>query len=132
MYENITLSTETLHRVDEPRHFMRVKPVTRDVRIEKNGKIIARSSKAVRLTEVGRDIYDPVIYVPRSDLALDITQTDRSTHCPLKGDATYFSMNIEDGENLIWAYDSPIPPAEGLEGFVAFFLDRVTVVEGNA
>ena len=132
MYETITLATETLHRADEPRHFMRVKPVTREVRIEKDGQVLAHSTSAVRLTEVGRDIYDPVIYVPREDVLLQMTQTDRSTHCPLKGDATYFSFDIEDGDNLIWAYDNPIPPAEGLEGYVAFFPDRVTVTEGTA
>jgi len=131
MYETITLSTQTLHRADEPRHYMRVKSVPRPVRIEKGGQVLASSTAAVRLTEVGRDIYDPVIYVPRADVVLEMTQTQTSTHCPLKGDATYFSLDIEDGTDLIWAYDNPIPPAEGLEGFVAFFPDRVTVIEGS-
>ncbi|MEM0976419.1 MAG: DUF427 domain-containing protein [Pseudomonadota bacterium] len=132
MHSEITLATETLHRTDEPRHYMRVKNVPRMARVEKNGAVLAQSKNAVRLTEVGRDIYDPIIYFPREDVLVPLTQTDRSTHCPLKGDATYFSVPGADGKNLVWAYDAPIPPADGLQGFVAFFPDRVTVIEGDA
>ncbi|MEM9717416.1 MAG: DUF427 domain-containing protein [Pseudomonadota bacterium] len=132
MYPHITLATKTLHRVDEPRHYMRVKPVPQKVTITKAGQVLANSHSAVRLTEVGRDVYDPVIYVPRADVKIPLVQTDRSTHCPLKGDATYFSVDLDDGENLIWAYDAPIPPADGLKGFVAFYPDRVTVTEGES
>ncbi|MGB1026497.1 MAG: hypothetical protein ACPGYL_08080, partial [Rhodospirillaceae bacterium] len=63
-HPDITLSTQTIHNPDEPRHFMRVKPVPRTVRVHRNGMTLAESQAALRVTEVGRDIYDPVFYLP--------------------------------------------------------------------
>ena len=51
-----------------------------------------------------------------------LTPTDHTTHCPFKGDATYWS--IGDHENVLWGYEEPIESASWLRGYVAPYWDR--------
>lgn len=126
-YPEITASKHTIHREDAPRHFMRIKPAGRRVRITRNGALVAESDKALRLTEVGHDIYDPVFYIPSSDVGADLVPVaDKSTHCPLKGDACYFTLG---GVEIAWSYDRPFAYGEQLKGHIAFVADEVSVEE---
>lgn len=118
---------------DNPRHFMRVKPVNRKVRILRGGEVLAETAKAVRVLEVGKDLYDPVLYLPKSDVVAPINGNTQKTHCPLKGDAGYFDLIDANGtvvqENIAWCYQSPFDFAQDLAGRVAFYTDKVTVEE---
>lgn len=126
--EVVTMATQAIHNPDEPRHFMRLKPVTRRVQVSRNGKVLADTQGAMRLTEVGRDIYDPVFYIPEGDLTVDLTAIDgKTTHCPLKGDASYFSQG--DDDPIAWTYDKPFDFTVTLIGLVAFYPDKVSVLE---
>lgn len=126
--DQVTLATETIHRVDEPRHFMRLKPVPRRIRILKEGQVLADTEAALRLTEVGRDVYDPVFYIPKADVQVDlISITGKSTHCPLKGDASYFAHKGD--EPIAWTYDRPLATTAVLKGLIAFYPDQVVVEE---
>jgi uncharacterized protein (DUF427 family) len=65
----------------------------------------------------------PVLYVPRADVREDlIERTDHTTHCPFKGDATYWSVG--EHENVLWGYEQPIESASWLLGYVAPYWDR--------
>jgi uncharacterized protein (DUF427 family) len=65
----------------------------------------------------------PVLYVPEADVPSDLlTRTDHTTHCPFKGDATYWSVG--DAENAIWGYEHPIESASWLRGYLAPYWDR--------
>ena len=114
-------------RPDEPTHFMRLKPVHRRVTIKKGDAVVATTTRAIRLLEVGRDLYDPVFYIPKGDVtsALDPIQ-GKSTHCPLKGDASYWS---HAGEEIAWSYDAPRDYADALRGLIAFDASKVSVTE---
>ncbi|HYY12660.1 MAG TPA: DUF427 domain-containing protein, partial [Kineosporiaceae bacterium] len=48
------------------------------------------------------------------------------TRCAYKGEARYWS--VDGADDLVWEYEAPLPDAAGLEGLVAFYDDRVTVV----
>ena len=76
--------------------------------------------------------YPPVIYFPRVDVTTDLlSRTERSTHCPYKGDATYFTLSV-DGQiapNVIWSYETPFPAMEAITGHLAFYADRVDIYE---
>lgn len=126
--DQVTLATQTIHREDEPRHFMRLKPVPRRIRVLKDSQVLADTEAALRLTEVGRDIYDPVFYIPEADVQVDLVPIiGKSTHCPLKGDASYF---VHAGEEPIaWTYDRPLAATEALKGLIAFYPDQVVVEE---
>ena len=82
----------------------------------------------MRLLEVGRKAYAPQYYIPREDISAALVRTDKSTHCPLKGDASYFSIvDAEGGEEIGWAYESPFDFASPLAGHIAFDLRRVSI-----
>ena len=129
---DITAAHEhTIHRPDAVRHFMRFKPVHATVTVRRGDRVLARSDAAMRLTEIGHDIYDPVFYIPAGDVVADLAPVpDRSTHCPLKGDASYFT-DI-DGTTIAWTYDRPLAFSAMLEGHVAFYPNLVTVEERGA
>jgi len=78
--------------------------------------------------EIGKSVYDPVIYVPEADLSAEFDRVEKSTHCPIKGDASYISLG---GEEIGWAYKTPIDMAERLAGHYAFWPAKVRVVEGE-
>lgn len=133
-HSNVTLCTETIHNPNEPRHFMRLKPAGRSVTVHWNGHLLASTSNALRCLEVGKDLYDPVLYIPWDDVRAPLTQrTDVSTHCPVKGDAVYFDLMEDTGGALIdkigWSYPDPVKDAGDLAGRIAFDTSKVTIVE---
>ena len=103
----ITLVENAIHNPNEPRHFMQVVPAGSRRTVSVGDQIIADSRDAVVVKEVGRGVYDPVVYFPRADIRMDLLERiDKSTHCPLKGDTEYFDLVI-DGERVpeaAWSY----------------------------
>jgi len=70
----------------------------------------------------------PVAYVPLADVDSSLlTRTDTSTHCPFKGDASYWSLTVGDRvvEDALWAYEEPLPEADWLRGYGAFYWDKL-------
>ena len=76
--------------------------------------------------------YPAVQYVPRSDANMELLQrTERTTHCPYKGDASYYSV-VADGktlENSIWTYETPFPAMTEISGHLAFYPDKLKIEE---
>ena len=112
---------------DNPSHLMVIKPVAGTVRVERNGVELAVSADAVRVMEIGRSVYDPMVYLPEADLTMALEKIDKSSHCPLKGDAYYLA---HEGEEVAWGYH-PLPFAKILEGHVAFWPNKVRLTEGD-
>ena len=123
----VTKATLTIHNPDDPRHFMRAKPVSRFIRITRGDVVLAESRAALRVTEVAGDVLDPVLYVPPEDVVanLDVV-ADKATHCPLKGDASYLALN---GVTIAWRYEAPLEFASVIAGRIAFYSDEVAVAE---
>lgn len=121
------MATTTVRNSGNEAHFMHVKPIRQRVRIRRDGTILAESTAALRIMETGREPYDPVVYIPRSDVA-DALQPvpGKSTHCPLKGDASYFTL---DGQEIAWTYDRPLEGSALIKDYVAFYPDKVTLEE---
>ena len=64
----------------------------------------------------------PRLYVPLEDVRADLLErTDHATHCPFKGDASYWSVRVGDrvAENAVWTYEDPIDEAPWLRGLSA-------------
>jgi uncharacterized protein (DUF427 family) len=72
--------------------------------------------------------------IPRSDADMSLLKrTDHQTHCPYKGDASYFSI-VADGrsaENAVWSYEQPFPAVDEIKEYLAFYPDRVDAIEEN-
>jgi len=73
-----------------PDHPITIAPLAGRVTVQFKGVRVAQSDKALELKEAQ---YPAVIYVPRSDISMEHYEiTDHRTHCPYKGDASYFSL----------------------------------------
>lgn len=124
------MATTTVHNPDNQAHFMHVKPVRQRVKVLHAGKVLAESTDALRIMETGREPYDPVVYIPRGDVSGALKpEGAKSTHCPLKGDASYFTF---DGEEIAWTYDRPLEGSKLIKDYVAFYPDKVTIEEIGA
>jgi uncharacterized protein (DUF427 family) len=81
-----------------------------------NGTVIARSDDTV--------IVEGNHYFPPSSVVAGVLEpTDRTTHCPWKGDAGYYDV-VVDGErakNAAWYYPQPKDAAAEIKGHVAFY-----------
>ena len=124
-----SLLERAIQRPKVPQHMMRLKPVERLVRVHRDGLILAETHKAIRLIEIGRDIYDPVFYIPQDDVSAPLSMiADKTTHCPLKGDAEYFTLE-DEATTIAWTYSRPLEWALELKGLIAFYPDMVRVEE---
>ncbi|MEE8352097.1 MAG: DUF427 domain-containing protein [Rhodospirillales bacterium] len=107
-----------------------IKPVSRRLRVVFNGEIIAESDRALVMLERG---HNNVFYFPRADVRMEfLKSTDHSTHCPYKGDASYWNIEA-DGEtagNAVWGYKNPFEEVSEIKGYVSFYPDRVEMLEG--
>jgi uncharacterized protein (DUF427 family) len=113
---------------------MRLKPVARQITIRLGDTLIARTNRALRLVEVSNDVYDPAFYIPMEDVTAKLDPVpDRTTHCPLKGDAVYFSVDgwqpADSSDYLAWSYATTFEFARELEGLVAFNPAHVSITE---
>ena len=56
--------------------------------------------------------------------------SDHKTHCPWKGEASYYHIEVdgEVNENAAWFYSEPEPKAAGIKDRVAFW--KGVIVEG--
>ena len=121
------MTRQTIHNPDNEAHFMRIKPVNATVRIRKGAQPLAETKRALRVLETGRDVYDPVLYIPLEDVMAPLEPVaDKSTHCPLKGDASYFAFGDEE---IAWTYDRPLAISEQLRGYIAFYPNRTVIEE---
>jgi len=119
--------------VKKPEHRVDLHPDSRRVRVSFGGVVIADSSATLRVEETG---HGPVHYIPEKDVRIDLLRpTDHSTHCPFKGDASYWTIEVAgaDGarrsENAVWAYQTPFDEMHDLAGHYAFYDSRVDSIE---
>jgi uncharacterized protein (DUF427 family) len=71
--------------------------------------------------------YSPVYYFPRKDVKMDrLARTSHSTHCPFKGDASYFSLK-GGAENAVWSYEQPFDEMLAIKELLAFYPDKVEI-----
>src|SRR5437660_1332560 len=101
------------------------------VEVRVDGQTIASTRRAKVLMETG---LPPRYYIPREDVGVALTPNDTSTHCPFKGDASYWSASAGDQvlEAVAWSYEQPIPAAAAIAGRVAFFNERVDILVDGA
>ena len=81
-----------------------------------NGKVIAESGRTIEI-EGNR-------YFPRSAVKNEfLEESSHTSHCSWKGDAHYFTLNVdgERNENAAWYYPDPKEKAREIKGMVAFW-----------
>jgi uncharacterized protein (DUF427 family) len=106
---------------DAPKHRIFFADFAPRLRAVLGGGALFDTTRAKLLYETG---IMPVPYVPLEAFdAARMTRTDRSTHCPFKGDASYWSVG--DVEDVVWAYEDPKPEADWLKGYAAVYWNRM-------
>lgn len=80
------------------------------------GQVIAESESTV--------IVESNHYFPKESIHQDyFTESNKTTHCGWKGDASYFSVTVggEINQDAAWYYSKPKSAAKEITGMVAFW-----------
>lgn len=105
---------------------------SRHVRVDLAGVTLAESRAPRILFETG---LPPRYYLPMSDVRREVLHpSDRSTGCPYKGTASYWSVEVNGRryDDLAWTYRTPLPESQKIAGLVCFYDERVDVyVDGH-
>jgi uncharacterized protein (DUF427 family) len=108
-----------------PGRALYLEPTPKRVRVIIGDETVADSSRAMLLQESG---LQPVYYFPPEDVRSDLLEpTDKHSHCPKKGDASYYTIRVGDREvkNGAWYYPQPLDGAPPIKDLIAFYWDKV-------
>jgi uncharacterized protein (DUF427 family) len=112
-------------------HTITTTPSDVHIEVRLGSVLLAETDRAVRLDETGLPAR---YYLPQDDVRMEMLRpTSFHTTCPFKGEASYWSVDL-DGEThdgIVWGYPTPIPAAADIAGMLSFYPDRteITVTE---
>jgi uncharacterized protein (DUF427 family) len=109
----------------EPGRALYLEPTPKRIRAVIDGETIADSRRAMLLQESG---LQPIYYFPPEDVRTELFEpTDKHTHCPKKGDASYYTIRVGDRvvQNGAWYYPQPLDGAPPIKDLIAFYWDRI-------
>ena len=107
---------------------MVTKPCFDRIRVEQDGTWIADTVRAIVLHE---GTLPPVYYIPVEDVqAAYLKKTETQTHCPFKGNASYWSVRVGGvtTDDAVWGYEDPYAEGESLRGYVAFDQSKISAM----
>ncbi len=112
-------------------HTVRTEPSDKLVRVTVGGELVAESRRALALHETHlRTRW----YLPLEDVREGVLEpSDTTSHCPYKGDASYYSVRAGGDlhPDLVWTYRDPIADVREIAGLVCFYDEKVDLtVEG--
>ena len=110
-----------------PGYSIKVEPFEGVVNVMFSEAIIASSDRALVLREGD---YPPVLYIPFQDIYFDhLRPTDTRTHCPYKGDASYWGVSAagEWEKDVMWAYETPYDEMQQIRNHGAFYPNKVRI-----
>jgi uncharacterized protein (DUF427 family) len=106
-------------------HSITINPSNDHVEIVVNGTKVAESDRPVLLEETGLPTR---YYLRREDVRTDLMRsTNFQTTCPFKGQASYWSLELQGEvfDGIAWSYETPIVEAEAIAGLMCFYPERV-------
>jgi len=107
-----------------PAHRLFFEPYPRRLRAVVGDRVVLDSVRAHLLHESN---LLPRVYVPLEDLdGSRLARTETTTHCPFKGDASYWTLRVGDRvlEDAAWGYEEPLDRAPWLKGFASLYWDK--------
>jgi uncharacterized protein (DUF427 family) len=113
-------------------HTITIAPSDASVEVRLGGELLAATEHPLLLHETGLPTR---YYLPRDDVQMDrLRSTSFHTTCPFKGEASYWSIDVngEAHDGVAWSYETPIAAAAEIRGLLSFYPDRVQVtVDGE-
>lgn len=106
-----------------------IRPAEGKWSVRAGGAVLGETTRALELDEEG---YPPVIYFPRADLAMAFLEPSaKQSHCPWKGDASWFSIVTKSTTipDAAWSYEAPKEDVAEIAGHVAFHATDLVTVE---
>jgi uncharacterized protein (DUF427 family) len=106
MEQNLQAEAKPI-KIPGPDHPISIERNARRVVASVAGRVIADTRDALTLYEAH---YPAVQYIPRKDVDMALlVRSDRTTYCPYKGDAAYFSIPVggERSIDAVWTYETP-------------------------
>ena len=105
----------------------------RHVRVERDGTVLAESSRPRLLFETGLPVR---FYLPPEDVRLDLLSPSVTrTTCAYKGIASYWAApdttatdTADVPTDVAWTYSDPLPDAAPVTHMICFFDERVDIV----
>ncbi|HEY0199405.1 MAG TPA: DUF427 domain-containing protein [Rhodanobacter sp.] len=119
-------------KIPGPDHLITITPNPAHITVSVEGRVIADTIDALTLQEAD---YPAVQYIPRKDVDMSqLQRTDHATYCPYKGDCAYYSVALggERSINAVWTYEHPFDAVRQIKDHLAFYPDRVEIVEQSA
>ncbi|TPK31732.1 MULTISPECIES: DUF427 domain-containing protein [unclassified Mesorhizobium] len=110
-----------------PDKVITVEPYKGTLTVRAGDTVIASSTNAKVLTEAP---YPAAFYIPFADIDFSkLSGTRSSTHCPYKGDASYWSVLPagEAGKDAMWAYEQPFDEMAEIRNHGAFYASKVSI-----
>ncbi|HTZ34767.1 MAG TPA: DUF427 domain-containing protein [Stellaceae bacterium] len=98
---------------------------SRPVEVVVGGATVARTTRA-------RFLYETRLptryYIRPEDVRMELlAPSDKTSACPYKGTARYWSVRIGDRvfPDIVWSYPEPIPECPKIKGYLCFFNEQV-------
>lgn len=100
---------------------------SRHVRIERDGVLLAESTRPLMLFET---MIPARFYLPRADVAAELRESDTKTVCAYKGHATHWHVDAlgPAGRDIAWSYETTPPELHQIARLVCFYQERVDVI----
>jgi uncharacterized protein (DUF427 family) len=118
-------------KIPDQTHPITVTRAPNTVRVLFEGHEIADSDDVLVLKEAN---YPPVFYFPRDHVRTEfLRRTDKVTHCPYKGDASYFTIYRDRKiiDDAVWSYEAPYAAVGQIAGRLAFYPEHVAFELGD-
>lgn len=100
-------------------------PDSREVLVIFANKIIARTTKAIRILETASP---PGFYIPPNDININyLKKTTGESKCEWKGAAIFWNVIVEDEKaaRAAWSYPKPFPDFNKIKSYLSFYPSKV-------
>jgi len=120
--------SQTVNSIGEPidpEHVLCIQRSGKHVVVQFGGEVIADSHNTLVLKEA---TYPEIYYFHEDDVRTEFLQpTSASSHCPYKGDASYWSIHTDQKEliDAAWSYRRPLRECPELKDHIAFYTEKM-------
>lgn len=109
---------EIFGHIRDPYHRVDARPTSRRYRVRIGDTVVADTTAAFVVSETGGDNR---VYIPAIDVTvMAFERSATTTHCPHKGDTTYWHHSPTSSSDVAWSYPAPLEEATRIAGYWCF------------